>query len=40
MPLVTLKTVLSEAQKEKYAVGAFNVVDLVFLESIVEAAEE
>lgn len=40
MPLVSLKSVLTEAKKGGYAVGAFNAVSLEFLESIIEAAEE
>lgn len=39
MPLVNFKDVLSVAYKEKYAVGSFNVINLEFLEAIVEAAE-
>lgn len=39
MPLVPMKTLLRHACKNKYAVGAFNVVNLEFLEAIIEAAE-
>lgn len=39
MPLVNLKELLDDAYKRKYAVGAFNVVNLDFLEAIVKAAE-
>ena len=38
MPLVTLKEVLDTAYREGYAVGAFNIIDLEFLEAIVLAA--
>ncbi len=38
MPLVTLKTVLDKAYRKGYAVGAFNVIDLTFLEAIITAA--
>jgi fructose-bisphosphate aldolase class II len=40
MSLVTLKTVLDHAFTQRYAVGAFNVISLDFLEAIVSAAEE
>ncbi|RPI28962.1 MAG: ketose-bisphosphate aldolase [Acidobacteria bacterium] len=39
MPLVTLTDVLRDAAKARYAVGAFNVVGIEFLEAIMEAAE-
>lgn len=39
MPLVSLKEVLQDAYSRQYAVGAFNVVNLDFLEAIVTAAE-
>jgi fructose-bisphosphate aldolase class II len=39
MPLVGLDEVLGPARAGGYAVGAFNVVNLEFLEAIVEAAE-
>jgi fructose-bisphosphate aldolase class II len=38
MSLVTLKTVLSKAYKKGYAVGAFNIINLTFLEAIIDAA--
>ena len=38
MPLVTLKTVLDRAYRSSYAVGAFNVINLTFLEAIIAAA--
>ncbi len=38
--LVTLKKVLQKAQKEHYAVGAFNVNNLEILQGIIRAAEK
>src|SRR5512145_801877 len=38
MALVTLKTMLDEAYRKGYAVGAFNVINLTFLEAITDAA--
>jgi len=38
MTLVTLKTALDKAYKNGYAVGAFNVINLEFLEAITTAA--
>jgi len=38
MTLVTLKTALDKAYRNGYAVGAFNVINLEFLEAIVTAA--
>lgn len=40
MVLVNLETLLSQAKKEKYAVGAFNATDLNTARGIVSAAEE
>lgn len=40
MPLVNLKTILSGAYQNKYAVGSFNLVNDMFLEAILGAAEE
>ncbi|GCA63372.1 ketose-bisphosphate aldolase, class-II, partial [Kipferlia bialata] len=40
MPLVTLKQILSEAQKGKYGVGAFNVNNMEQIQAIVGAASE
>ena len=40
MALVNLKDILYDARDKKYAVGSFNVIDLVSLESILEAAQE
>jgi fructose-bisphosphate aldolase class II len=40
VPLVPMSPVLKQAISKGYAVGAFNVVNLEFLEAIVEAAEE
>lgn len=39
MPLVSMESILQKAYKYNYAVGAFNVVNLEFLEAIVETAE-
>lgn len=39
MPLVPMKGLLKSAHKNGYAVGAFNVVNLEFLEAIIETAE-
>jgi fructose-bisphosphate aldolase class II len=38
MALVTLKTLLGKAYQKGYAVGAFNVINLTFLEAIITAA--
>jgi fructose-bisphosphate aldolase, class II len=40
MALVTLKTMLGKAYQKGYAVGAFNVIDLTFLEAIIMAAHQ
>jgi len=40
MPLVTTERMLLDAQKEGYAVGAFNVENLEMVQAVVEAAEE
>jgi len=40
MALVNLKTILDKAYTKGYAVGAFNVINLTFLEAIVQAARE
>lgn len=40
MGLVTLSEVLKESVQKKYAVGAFDSVDYMFTETILEAAEE
>jgi fructose-bisphosphate aldolase class II len=39
MPLVNFKDVLDDAYRQKYAVGSFNVINMEFLEAIIEAAE-
>ena len=39
MSLVSLKTILDHAFEKHYAVGAFNVINLDFLEAIIAAAE-
>ena len=38
--LVTLKEVLKDAQKQKYAVGLFNTVNLEMAKGVLAAAEE
>jgi fructose/tagatose bisphosphate aldolase len=38
MALITLKTMLDKACQKRYAVGAFIVVNLSFLEAIILAA--
>ena len=40
MALVTLKAILDNAYAKGYAVGAFNVINLTFLEAIIQAARE
>lgn len=40
MALVTLKTILEKAYRKGYAVGAFNVINLTFLEAIINAARQ
>lgn len=40
MSLVTSKEMLFEAQKGKYAVGAFNVENMEMVKAVIEAAEE
>lgn len=40
MPLVTSKEMLLKAQKEGYAVGAFNAENMEMVKAIIEAAEE
>ncbi|MEW6685428.1 MAG: class II fructose-bisphosphate aldolase [Candidatus Edwardsbacteria bacterium] len=40
MPLVTSKELLIKAQKEGYAVGAFNANNLEYIQAIVESATE
>jgi fructose-bisphosphate aldolase class II len=40
MPLVTTKEMLKKAQKERYAVGAFNANNMEIVQSIIEVAEE
>ena len=39
MPLVTSKEMLLKAQKEGYAVGAFNAENMEMVKAIIEAAE-
>ncbi len=40
MPLVTTKEMLLKAQKENYAIGAFNVENMEMVQAVLEAAEE
>ncbi len=40
MPLVSMTEMLNKAKAEHYAVGAFNIVDYVTLQAVVDAAEE
>jgi fructose-bisphosphate aldolase class II len=40
MGLVNLKTIVDKASRDHYAVGAFNIIDLTFLEAIIEAAQQ
>lgn len=40
MPLVTTKEMMLKAQKENYAVGAFNVENMEMVQAVLEAAEE
>lgn len=40
MGIVNLKTVLTKAKKEKYAVGAFNIFNYLFASAVLKAAEE
>ncbi|MFA6711543.1 MAG: class II fructose-1,6-bisphosphate aldolase [Candidatus Caldatribacteriota bacterium] len=40
MPLVTSKEILIDAQKHRYAVGAFNANNMEIVQAIVETAEE
>ena len=40
MPLVTSKEMLSKAQKDGYAVGAFNAENMEMVKAIIQAAEE
>ncbi len=39
MSLVSMKQLLDKAQKEKYAIGAFNAINTYFLEAILSAAK-
>ncbi|MCW3488894.1 class II fructose-1,6-bisphosphate aldolase [Dethiobacter alkaliphilus] len=40
MPFVTLREVLADAERGKYAVGAFNTNNMEIVQAIVEAAQE
>lgn len=40
MPLVTTKELLLDAQKEGYAVGAFNVENMEMVQAVLDAAEK
>ena len=39
MPLVCTKELLADAQKNHYAVGAFNVENMEMIQAVVAAAE-
>lgn len=40
MPLVTSKEILKDAQKHRYAIGAFNANNMEIVQAIIETAEE
>ena len=40
MPLVNMRDMLNHAHRNEYAIGAFHVVGLDFLDAILQAAEE
>ena len=40
MPYTPTKEILDKANREGYAVGAFNINNLEFLQAVIEAAEE
>lgn len=40
MPLVTLKELMKDAEAKRYAVGAYNVINLEMIRGIIAAAEE
>lgn len=40
MALVNLKEVLTDAYKNRYAIGSFNVINMEFFEAIIDAAEK
>lgn len=40
MPLVSMTEMLNKAKTERYAVGAFNIVDYATLQAVVDAAEQ
>ena len=40
MALINLKDLLNHASKKRYAVGAFNVTSMTFIDPIIEAAIE
>ena len=40
MAIVTAKEITQEGTREKYAIGAFNITNIIQLEAVVEAAEE
>lgn len=39
MSIITMKEALSDAREKKYAVGAFNISSMTFLQAIIKAAE-
>ena len=40
MPLVTTKEMFEKSMKEHYAIGAFNINNMEFIQAITEAANE
>ncbi|WP_342547518.1 class II fructose-bisphosphate aldolase [Paenibacillus sp. FSL P2-0089] len=40
MPLVTLKELMKDAEAKRYAVGAYNVINLEMIRGIIAGAEE
>lgn len=40
MPLVNMKAMLKSAQRGKYAVGAFNILDYISLKAVISSAED
>jgi fructose-bisphosphate aldolase class II len=40
MPLISMKTILKDAQHKKYAVGCYNAINLDMIRGVIEAAEQ
>jgi len=40
MPVTNMTRILNQAKKEKYAIGAFNILDYISMKAVIEAAEE